>query len=416
MALKLHAKKKIDLYAGALLLIVVDLLALALGFILRRKHSIKPVHTIVVMKFQGMGSLILAKPALNHLRKTYPRAKIIFWGTPATATLAREMPEFNEVVVLNDKGLLKSVMTLASSLFHLWKQKPDWVFDLEVYSKLSSVLATMTCARNRIGFAVDTVRHRRFAHTHLVFFNRYEYLGKAYARLIGLLFDRGFSDELILSDFGHWKFSLDRPTAAPSGKYIVLNIHAGELCFERKWPREYFERLIDRFLQDHPDYQVALIGYGKLEIDETNLVKANACAKVVNLAGKLTLQQTVALLAGAKLVISNDSAPLHFALTTAVPVLGLFGPTRPQSYFPLTRPKSVAITQSLYCSPCVHHWEPPPCRGDNQCMKTMSVERVIKAVYELLGFDDGAALQVGPQNESRDYYPGLVYERKNLFS
>ena len=116
------------------------------------------------------------------------------------------------------------------------------------------------------------------------------------------------------------------------------------------------------------------------------------------------------LLANADLVVTNDTGPLHLSLATSVPLVGLFGPTRGETYVPPGRADAIALEESIYCSPCVHHWEPPPCGGDNQCMQRLSRARVLAACESLLGLPPAGSGVPEATNVS-DYYPGLVYRR-----
>ena len=407
--MKLQTKKTIDHLVGSALLALTDLAALALGFALRRSHAAEPVRTVLVMKFQGMGSLVLAKPALLALRKRYPKARILFLGAPGTAPLARIMPEFDEVLMLQDKGLFQGGFSLLRLLPRLWAARIDWVFDLEVYSKLSSVIATLSCARNRAGFAVESVRLRRYAHTHLMLFNRYEHLGMAYQRLLAI--PSGVEPQSISTDYGRWSFTPARPRLIPgTGPYVVINPHAGDLCHERKWPLACFEALATALLESDPSLYVAFIGYGASEIAVN--AKIAPLPRLLDLAGKLTLEETIGCLAKAAAVVTNDSAPLHLGLATGVPVIGLFGPTRPQSYFLSTNPTSRWFYEGLYCSPCVHHWEPPPCGGDNQCMKRIPLAPVLEATCSAAELPaTRRAAPAHPQAHASPFFAGLIHER-----
>lgn len=412
--MKLQTKKIIDHLVGSALLAFVDLAALALGFILRRSHAAEPVHTILVMKFQGMGSLVLAKPALHALRRRYPKARIIFLGTPGTAPLARVMPEFDEVIILQDRGLFPAALSLLRILPLLWRRRVDWAFDLEVYSKLSSVIATLSCARNRAGFALESVRLRRYAHTHLMLFNRYEHLGTAYHRLLAIPSGEEPAGSEAGLDYGSWAFSPARPRLIPgTGPYVVLNPHAGDLCHERMWPLKNFEALAGRLLDENPELHVVFIGYGKAEMAVN--AKIAPRPRLLDIAGKMTLEETIGCLAHAAAVVTNDSGPMHLALASGPAVIGLFGPTRPQAYFLSSHPASQAFYESLYCSPCVHHWDPPPCGGDNQCMKRITVAQVAAAATKALAAPLGP--KIVPQKEPRppaapgSFFAGLIHER-----
>lgn len=405
--MKLKTKKSIDDRWGKIGLTHLNGLAWILGRILRRDHGLFPARVIVAAKFQGMGSLIIAKPALLLLRRAHPEARLIFWGTPATAVLAKEYPEFDEILILDDRNLFSALRSVASCLIRLWKLKVDWFLDLEPYSNVSAILSTLSCARNRAGFVVNFVRIRRNTYSHLVYLNRYGYLGEAYARLAGLLIPE--KDQREAHDFGAWKFRMPPSKFAPN-PYVVLNINAGDLALERRWPKEHFESLIDALLASNPSMKVILIGHGAFEEKECAGIRRRE--RLVDLAGKLSLSETFGVLRHAALVVSGDSAPLHMAISLdSVPVLGLYGPTRSQTYFCPWRKNAAALAVDIYCSPCVHHWNPPPCRGDNQCMKRLGVREVAEACGKLLG-SPLLGEEPADHGSKSSYYPGLLYHNE----
>jgi ADP-heptose:LPS heptosyltransferase len=406
--MRLDSKRALDYYVGRPMLFLLRRAAQLLALVHDRNHATDPVHTILVVKFQGLGSLMIAKPALAELRRQRPHARIIFWGTRPMLALAEQMPEFDEILILDDRSIPRAARSAASALYKLLRYRIDWALDLEVYSRLSSVLVTLTSARNRTGFAIEQLRSRR-VHTHLVYFNRYRHLGEAYARMVGLLLPAGAQvDE---ADFGSWRFEFQRLPNTPES-YIVVNVHAGDLALERRWSRESFEVLIEELLRRRPGTSVILIGYG--EAERAYCADMKKGPRVMDLSGILSLTDTFRLLANADLVISNDTAPMHFALSTRAKVVALFGPTRAETYLPRGRRNTAAAFVPLYCSPCVHYWEPLPCRGDNQCMKRLTVAHVLKMCCDLLEMPCDppmpAALLPGA-GEASTYYPGLVYRR-----
>ena len=406
--MQLSTKRALDFYVGRPILTLLQAAAWVLGHVLRRNHAVAPVRTILIAKFQGLGSLVIAKPAIAALRRHYPDARMLFWGTPAMVPLARQMAEFDDILVLEDRSMLSVTTSVVSSLLRLWRARIDWAFDLEAYSRLSSVLITLSMARNRTGFALEQLRSRR-VHTHLVYFNRYSHIGEAYTRLVGQLLPA--DHEIDVNDFGKWRFDLV-PLAEIDRPYFVFNIHAGDLALERRWPREYFRELIDRLLQVRPDAVAVLIGHGASEVAYTAPLARGD--RVLDYSGKLSLIDTIRVIANAALVVTNDTAPLHFALSTSVRVVGLFGPTRAETYLTPGRAGVGEAQVRLYCSPCVHHWEPPPCNGDNQCMKRLTPDRVLARCCELLGLpmpEASPASTASASQATSSYYPGLVYHR-----
>lgn len=401
----LSRKRLLDYWLGRPLLAGLDLAARCLGAVLRRDHAAEPVRNALFVKFQGIGSLVISKPAIAAFRRRYPEARCVFWGTQSLEPLARQMPEFDSILILDDRSVLSAARSCLSALVQLWRMRIDWAFDLEVYSRLSSILVTMTCARNRVGFALEQLRSRR-VHTHLVYFNRYGYIGEAYARLIGQML--GKDQEIDFCDYGKLRFALTPLPAIPV-PYLVFNIHAGELSLERRWPLEFFRSVIQTLLARREDLTAIIIGHGKAEVRYASLL--GPMDRVMDVCGKLTFEETVRVIANAELLVTNDTGPLHLGLATNTRIVGLFGPTRGVTYLPPGRANALAVQEPIYCSPCVHHWEPPPCLGDNQCMKRLRPSRVIAECEALLGITPGNSLDEPPL-PTADYYAGLVYTRE----
>jgi ADP-heptose:LPS heptosyltransferase len=141
------------------------------------------------------------------------------------------------------------------------------------------------------------------------------------------------------------------------------------------------------------------------ERDYTEGVRELAGARTLNLAGRTTAGEFVALLAGAALVVSNDSGPMHVAAALGTPTLGLFGPETPQMYAPVG-----LATRVLYrpppCSPCinVHDNKVASCVfGFPQCLVQIPVDEVLAAARALLAGEQELVheLEPAPRSEVR---------------
>lgn len=413
--MKLGRKRALDHILGRVCLVGMSPLVRGIGALLRRSHRRIPVRAIVILKFQGIGSVAIAAPAIERLRASHSSATLVFWGTGSTCELAREMGAFDEVIVLDDSSLLAAALSALRGLWRIHRIRPDWCFDLEVYSKLSVVLCTLTGGRNRAGFAVDSVRLRRMNHTHLVLFNRHHYLGQAYQRLLGLASeeaDPGDVEPETLGSAGHFRLRSSEPVC--EGDYVVVNPNAGVLSLERRWPIDAFASLIRELLARDRNLRVVLVGSGEREAEYCRELREDP--RVIDRVDRLSLPGLLACIAGARLVVSNDSAPLHLALLRDVPVVALFGPTDPLTYVMSRRPRTRVHYSGIYCSPCIHYWAEPPCKGWNVCMKAIRVEDVLQSCIDLLGPEPPDDLRVigSPRagvDPARRYYAGLVYAK-----
>jgi ADP-heptose:LPS heptosyltransferase len=100
--------------------------------------------------------------------------------------------------------------------------------------------------------------------------------------------------------------------------------------------------------------------------------------------GEFSLAELRALFDRAALYIGGDSGPLHVAATTAVPIVGLYGPTLPARSAPwrASRWRSEAVEVSdLPCRPCDQRTCEP---GDFRCLGRIEPQQVIDAAERLL--------------------------------
>jgi heptosyltransferase-2 len=105
--------------------------------------------------------------------------------------------------------------------------------------------------------------------------------------------------------------------------------------------------------------------------------------RVVNACGLLTLRQSVALIARAALLVTNDSAPLHLATAVGTPIVALFGPTVPEFGFGPLRDGDVTLgREDLTCRPCSAHGPPRCPLGHHRCLRDIQPDVALAAIEE----------------------------------
>lgn len=102
-----------------------------------------------------------------------------------------------------------------------------------------------------------------------------------------------------------------------------------------------------------------------------------------SLAGKTSLRQLLVLYTLAKVLVTNDSGPAHFASFTSIRVITLFGPKTP-ALFAARTPRETTIWKGIACSPCVNAFNnrQSSCKN-NVCMQFITVEEVLAEVSEV---------------------------------
>lgn len=105
--------------------------------------------------------------------------------------------------------------------------------------------------------------------------------------------------------------------------------------------------------------------------------------QIKNLAGETSLEDLVALIAAADVIVANDSGPMHVAGAVGTPVVALFGPTNEKATYPLAEAGKLRLVTAAGapCRPCKLH----ECPIDHRCMGNISVATVRAEVDALLG-------------------------------
>ncbi len=165
---------------------------------------------------------------------------------------------------------------------------------------------------------------------------------------------------------------------------ILLNVNASDLVPLRKWPLDNFAELGRKLLLDS-SITIMLTGSSQEHQACEELLRAINSENVINFAGKTTFRELITLYTISDLLITNDSGPVHFASTTDIAILALFGPETPKIFGPMS-PKAKVISMELACSPCisVFNQKKSYC-SDNQCMKQITVKMVISEAKKIIG-------------------------------
>jgi ADP-heptose:LPS heptosyltransferase len=416
----LAQKRRLDTTLGAPVCVVLNALARLLGALSRRDHSLTtPPRRILVIKLVGLGSILHATLLLRALKERYPDATLSFLCFTQAAPLVPRLPDLDEVILLDDRSYWRLLRSVLGFVGRAWRHRPDLVLDLEVHSKFSTILSTLTCARDRAGYYLDTTRFRGGLYTQLVYYNRQRHVQEAYRQL-----GRAVGADPAVGQPLPPHLSPEEQTAAErfldecgrgARKLLLVNVNAGELCWERRWDPANFAAVIEHFAA-REEVLVVLIGSpDEAEYTETvrRLVSEELRTRVVNSAGKLSFGGFLALLQAADVLLTNDTGPLHLAAALDRPTVSLWGPGLPETYRPLIGDHRV-VWKGVYCSPCLYWVDEPPCAGCNVCMMRMGWEEVAAEVAALLGvaFSGPTAGSAGPPPpDERGYLEGYVVRR-----
>jgi len=347
-------------------------------------------QNILVMKFWGMGSILLATPFLKAIRKNFKEANIYFLTLAKNRELVESLNPVDEVITLDiDSGWLKSFASIFSLLYLLKKKKFNIVFDLEFFTRFSAIVSYITGAKERVGFHAWEV-WRGDLHTVKVPFNRYWHMIENFCSLASVVninqTDYTLAKPWITDEdrsFVHRVLAFHNFTVRDD--YICIHAGAGELALERRWPYKNFVELVKDIIKQH-NIMVIFIGtkseYNLIE----NILQLIENNNALNFAGKLNIRQIAYLFENAKLMIGNDSGPLHLASAMETRTISFFGPETPVLYGPRGE-GHIVFFKNINCSPCinVHQGKTVKCYRDKpKCMESITVQEVIDAVNRVL--------------------------------
>ncbi|MBI3142603.1 MAG: glycosyltransferase family 9 protein [Bacteroidetes bacterium] len=353
----------------------LNLLVRLVGWVLRLDHNLnRDFRVVAVCKYKGLGSIVQATALLQTIKHNLPNGKLVFVSTQANKELLSHITCIDQVVLLNDSTFWRLAWGYPQFIWQLIKLRIGVYIDLEIYSNFSSLSTTLSLARNRLGYYLRSGGYRMGIYTHMMYYNPRVPIMQCYMQMARLM---GFSEEV------NCLYPIKVNHASPiEGPYLVINPNASSLRLERRWAKERFAEMILSMGTKLPGYRVVLIGAPSEKGYVLELMELLPPGSVVNLAGATSFGELLCILGGATAVVTNDTGPMHLAAAMGKPTIGLFGPCSPSQYGSLQG--VIPIYKEVYCSPCVHEFAVPPCKGNNHCMKEIGVGEVLEALVRLL--------------------------------
>ncbi|MCW8922513.1 MAG: glycosyltransferase family 9 protein [Gammaproteobacteria bacterium] len=160
-------------------------------------------------------------------------------------------------------------------------------------------------------------------------------------------------------------------------KFLVIG--PGSKMPAKQWPCEYFEDLGNRILSEYPDLQLIILG-GK----EDSFMGDSLCdvwgERSHNLAGKLSIYGSAAILEQSEIYIGNDTGTMHLAAMAGVPCLAIFSARDyPGKWYPYGAHNTV-LRRSVECEICMLQ----VCEYNNKCLKNIKSGEVFDVTRNML--------------------------------
>lgn len=362
--------------------VLFGLLTLVLGPPVQAFSSEKrpePVETVLLIKLWAIGDAILTLPLIRAIRKRYPAARIDVLCHRVNRAVYEASGDVDGIIEFGP-----------GNLAGLWR-KYDICLDTEPFLNLSALIAAFSAKwrvgfRNRLRWLFYQQTVSPEADSHAV--QKYLEMGRS----IGAEGDR----ELVPLKFGKGAKEDVEERLASHGiteTHLLIGFCAsvGNSVTSRQWPKENFRELAVRILGEEENARIVLIGTE--EDFGLNEFIRDGRSRILNLSGKVGLEELFCLVASMRMFISNDTGPMHVAAAQGVPTLGLFGPSSPTLWRPYGEKNAFVYRAEEVCrlAPCnvPHKGLVRECRlkGDEKdlCIRSISVEEVYRKYREMTG-------------------------------
>jgi heptosyltransferase-2 len=158
--------------------------------------------------------------------------------------------------------------------------------------------------------------------------------------------------------------------------YLVLSPGAA-FGSAKRWNEEGFAAAADALGAEFGLFAVTIGSEG--ERPSAERVRAAAKRPVTVLNGRTSLETLIGVIAGASVLLGNDSGPVHIAAALGIPTVAVFGATDYRVAAPFS-PRGRAVYEPVECSPC---WL-RECPIDHRCMTRVTPEAVCRAAREVM--------------------------------
>lgn len=343
-----------------------------------RSVMLKNRKRILLVSVNWLGDLLFLTPAIRAIRRAYPDSFIAALSPRRGMDLLQGNPHLNAVIPMPEGRGIPHLAGWFPLIGRLRAERFDTAF---LFHRSFTRAAAVWAAGipERIGYRTAK---RGWLLTTAVVMPPPDTLHKVDLLLrvveaAGIRADGRHYDAGILPEDARAAGDLARELGLkPSDRVVAL--HAGANWLLKRWPARRFAELADRLSERYGAKVLFIGGEGDRPLIER--IAGEMKTRPLVSAGRTTFRQMGALLKHTKLLISNDSGPLHMGMAAGVPVVALFGPTDPKLTGPVNGAKATILFGSIGCPvPCYQLRCPA-----NLCMEQITVEDVLAAAARFL--------------------------------
>lgn len=343
--------------------------------------NLQDYHRITLIQTAFPGDVALALYTAQTIKNVHPSCRLSFVTTPVSAPLLECIPAIDRIIVYDKRGKERGVRGIWNMAKFL--RGEDCILSAH-RSLRTSLLVRLAAPALSVGYSTSVAswfyRKRVQYPAALQEAERVLHLLSPFSDIPVEYYTQAPKPEILITpDLRDSAQHLLLESGCPPEQPTVF-IAPGSVWATKRWKEEHIITLIP--VIQAKGYAVILVG----SRDDIPLCKTIASQTgALSLAGKTTLPQLLALLQGARVLLCNDSAPLHCANLVNCPVVAVFGPTIPAFGFaPRNNHDSIIELEGLSCRPCSPHGTQHCPIGTHECMSGITPEVVEKFLRKYL--------------------------------
>jgi len=335
----------------------------------------------LIVRLGALGDIVHAIPVAAALRRARPTARIDWMVSGKHREILDLVPAIDGRLSIKDRSRTDEGESLWGVLQEIRKTRYDVTIDLQGLLK-SAVIARLSGAGKVVGF---NGRYSRESMARAFYTDAYDPGGDGmYAPSetrhvvdinLGMLKTIGIDPgrpEFPLADI-HSAVAASMAEAT-AGSYVLLN--PGAAWPNKRWPAPRLGALAIALRARRNLKSVVLWGPGEFDLAQDVVATAGGAAI---LTPQTSVADVVALARGAAVMVSGDTGPTHIAAAVGTPIVGIYGPTRPERNGPWV-PEDETVSRASICQ--CHHFR--QCKIERMCLLDIEVDEVLAAVERRL--------------------------------
>ncbi|HEY0847290.1 MAG TPA: glycosyltransferase family 9 protein [Noviherbaspirillum sp.] len=340
----------------------------------------QPPRKIAIFRALQLGDMLCVVPALRALRQAAPLSQIALIGLPWATTFVKRFSKYVDSLLVFPgfpafPEQQAHLYAMPNFLAEAQRQRFDLAIQFHGSGSLSNPFVVMLAAERNAGYFVPG-QYCPDPQSFIPWMER-EHEVLRYLRLLGHLGVRPAGEhlEFPLNDADYRSLQRCQTGLPPPGTYVC--IHPGARLPSRRWMPQRFAEVADRLALE--GMRIVLTGSAD-EAEVVREVQRRMRMPALDLCGKTELGALAALIAQARLLVSNDTGVSHIAAALATPSVIVSCGSDIARWAPLDQARHQVLSADVGCRPCMHQ----VCPTAHECAADISAELVAETAARAL--------------------------------